>query len=197
MFVFSVKADKKKLLWIACGAVVLIVLIIVLVTSRGGAVQTAAGYQMQAQDNSQRKAFLAQFGWEVSEEPTEICEVIIPETFDSVYQKYNELQQSQEFDLTRYQGRRVKRWTYLVTNYPDYEGEVVANLLIYNNTVIGGDICSKALDGFMQGFRRNSEPIALPSESTAQSQAESQPQSAAASQEASSAAQSTAQTASK
>ena len=88
MFVFSVKADKKKLLWIACGAVVLIVLIIVLVTSRGGAVQTAAGYQMQAQDNSQRKAFLAQFGWEVSEEPTEICEVIIPETFDSVYQKY-------------------------------------------------------------------------------------------------------------
>ena len=51
---------------------------------------------------------------------------------------------------------------------------VVANLLIYNNTVIGGDIASNALDGFMQGFRRNSEPIALPSES-----APSTPESAA------------------
>lgn len=167
MFVFSVKADKKKLLWIACAAAVLTALILVIVTSRGRSVQTAAGYQMQAQDNAQRKAFLAQFGWEVSEEPTEICEIIIPETFDSVYQQYNTLQQSQEFDLTRYQGRRVKRWTYEVKNYPDYEGTVVANLLIYNNTVIGGDICSNALDGFMQGFRRNSEPIALPAESTA------------------------------
>ncbi|MGI6261663.1 MAG: DUF4830 domain-containing protein [Acutalibacteraceae bacterium] len=174
MFVFSVRADKKKLLWIVCAAAVLAVLIIVLATSRGSAVQTAAGYQLQAQDNAQRRAFLAQFGWEVSDEPTEICEVIIPETFDSVYQKYNELQQTQEFDLTRYQGRRVKRWTYEVKNYPDYEGTVVANLLIYNNTVIGGDIASNALDGFMQGFRRNSEPIALPSES-----APSTPESAA------------------
>ena len=88
MFVFSVKADKKKLLWIACAAVVLAALILVIVTSRGRSVQTAAGYQMQAQNNSQRKAFLAQFGWEVSEEPVEICEIIIPETFDSVYQQY-------------------------------------------------------------------------------------------------------------
>ena len=166
MFVFSVRADKKKLLWIVCAAAVLAVLVIVLAASRDGAVQTAAGYQFQAQDNAQRRAFLAQFGWEVSDEPTEICEVIIPEIFDSVYQKYNELQRAQEFDLTRYQGRRVKRWTYEVKNYPDYEGAVVANLLIYNNTIIGGDIASNALDGFMQGFRRNSEPIVLPLEST-------------------------------
>ena len=172
MFVFSVRADKKKLLWIVCAAAVLAVLVIVLAASRGGAVQTAAGYQLQAQDNAQRRAFLAQFGWEVSDEPTEICEVIIPEIFDSVYQKYNELQRAQEFDLTRYQGRRVKRWTYEVKNYPDYEGTVVANLLIYNNTIIGGDIASNALDGFMQGFRRNSEPIVLPLES-APSSAES------------------------
>ena len=164
MFVFSVKADRKKLLWVVCGAVILAVLIVVLAASRGRAVQTAAGYQLQARDNAQRRAFLAQFGWEVSEEPTEICEVIIPDTFDSVYQQYNELQRSQEFDLMRYQGRRVKRWTYEVKNYPDYEGTVVANLLLCNDTVIGGDIASNALNGFMQGFRRNSEPIRLPPE---------------------------------
>ena len=168
MFVLSVKADKKKLLWIVCAAAVLAVLLIVFFGSRGQAVQTAAGYQLQAQDNAGRKAFLAQFGWEVSDEPTEICEVIIPDTFDDVYQKYNDLQKTQEFDLTRYQGRRVKRWTYEVKNYPDYEGTVVANLLVYNNEVIGGDVCSHALDGFMQGFRRNSQPIELPAESTAQ-----------------------------
>ncbi|MDD6174794.1 MAG: DUF4830 domain-containing protein [Firmicutes bacterium] len=182
MFVFSVKADRKKLLWVVCGAVILAVLIVVLAASRGRAVQTAAGYQLQARDNAQRRAFLAQFGWEVSEEPTEICEVIIPDTFDSVYQQYNELQRSQEFDLMRYQGRRVKRWTYEVKNYPDYEGTVVANLLICNDTVIGGDIASNALNGFMQGFRRNSEPIRLPPESvpSAESGAVSAAESAAA-----------------
>lgn len=167
MFVFSVRADRKKLLGIVCVAAVLAVLILAAAASQRNAVQTAAGYRLQAQDNAQRRAFLEQFGWEVSEEPTEICEVIIPEIFDAVYEQYNELQREQEFDLTRCRGKRVKRWTYEVKNYPDYEGTVYANLLILGDTVVGGDIASNAADGFMQGFRRNSEPIALPSESAA------------------------------
>ena len=42
-------------------------------------------------------------------------------------------------------------------NYPGYEnkdGVVRANLLVYEGRVIGGDVCSVELDGFMQGFEK-------------------------------------------
>ena len=39
-------------------------------------------------------------------------------------------------------------------NYPGYEDLdcIHATLLIYDGQVIGGDICSTQLDGFMHGF---------------------------------------------
>ena len=71
------------------------------------------------------------------------------------YEKYNEIQKAQNLDLTPYAGKRAKRWTYNIKNYPGYEGDsgtVQANILVYEGAVIGGDICSTELDGFMQGF---------------------------------------------
>lgn len=50
-------------------------------------------------------------------------------------------------------------------NYPGYEGAdgtVQANILVYEGAVIGGDVCSTELDGFMQGFD-------FPTKTTAQS----------------------------
>ena len=52
----------------------------------------------------------------------------------------------------KYKGIRAKKYTYHVKNYPDTQEDVIANLLIYNNKVIGGDISSTALDGFTHGF---------------------------------------------
>jgi hypothetical protein len=49
----------------------------------------------------------------------------------------------------------VKRWTYELKNYPGYEskpGVVQANLLIDHGVVIGGDVCSLELGGFLHGF---------------------------------------------
>ncbi|MDD7216643.1 MAG: DUF4830 domain-containing protein, partial [Oscillospiraceae bacterium] len=83
------------------------------------------------------------------------AEVIIPAEFDRGYEKYNEIQKAQNLDLTPYAGKRAKRWTYNIKNYPGYEGDsgtVQANILVYEGAVIGGDICSTELDGFMQGF---------------------------------------------
>ena len=51
-----------------------------------------------------------------------------------------------------YKGKRVKRYTYEVTNYPGQASGVRANLLVDGGMVIGGDICSLTLDGFMHGF---------------------------------------------
>jgi hypothetical protein len=104
--------------------------------------------------NEDRVSFLSQFGWKVSEQPIEVEEVTIPAEWNDVYKNYNEIQKLQGLDLKRYMGKDVKRWTYLVTNYPKETGsEVHANILMYGNKIIGGDICSVNLNGFMHGFK--------------------------------------------
>ena len=93
----------------------------------------------------------------MEEEPLEVKEIIIPAEFDDVYEKYNDIQKEQGFDLTAYCSKRVKKWTYKVTNYPNYEGSdcIRATLLVFDGKVIGGDVCSVELDGFMHGFVNN------------------------------------------
>ena len=46
----------------------------------------------------------------------------------------------------------MKRYTYEVTNYPTGETGIQAGLLIYKNTVIGGEVLSSDLGGFIQGL---------------------------------------------
>ncbi len=101
-------------------------------------------------------SFISDFGWEVNEEPDEVREIIIPAEFDEVYTNYNAIQLNQGYDLSEYAGERVKRWTYTVKNYPEYIGEdcIKINILVYDGKVIGGDVCSVKLDGFMHGFSK-------------------------------------------
>lgn len=157
MFVVSVKTSKKKL-FVFFGAVLMLILLCVLIFGKGGdenyAVSSSGRYSLSAPDNAARREFLAQFGWQTGEEPVEICEVIIPESFNEVYEKYNQIQKEQGLDLSRYMGGRCKRWTYEITNYPGQSEGVRANLLVSEGKVIGGDISSVALDGFMHGFER-------------------------------------------
>ena len=101
----------------------------------------------------QRSAFLAQYGWEVDPEPLEIREVAIPEEFDEVYTRYNALQKEQGMDLLPYAGKTCKQWIYKVLNYPRSNEEVRAVMLVYEGQVIGGDISSVAIDGFMVTFQ--------------------------------------------
>ena len=107
-------------------------------------------------DSSQILTFISTFGWEVDEEPDEVREVIIPAEFDDVYNNYNAIQLKQGYDLQKYAGERVKRWTYTIKNYPEYVDQecIKINVLVYKGEVIGGDVCSVRLDGFMHGFSK-------------------------------------------
>lgn len=107
-------------------------------------------------DSSQILTFISTFGWEVDEEPDEVREVIIPAEFDDVYNNYNAIQLKQGYDLKKYAGERVKRWTYTIKNYPEYVDQecIKINILVYKGEVIGGDVCSVRLDGFMHGFSK-------------------------------------------
>ena len=98
--------------------------------------------------------FLSQFGWVVDAGSVETKEVTIPAQFDKVFAGYNELQKSQGLDLSKYKKKAVTRYTFAVTNYDGYEGTVYANVLTYRGRVIGGDICSADVNGFIHGFEK-------------------------------------------
>ncbi len=153
MFVYSVKSSKIKMVALVLVAIAAVIALLC-ITQRhkptlGGSMRLAAATAQE------RSAFLSQFGWEAGEDPMEVSEVIIPAQFDETYTKYNDIQKAQNMDLSNYAGKRVKRWTYEIKNYPGYEGKpgvVQANLLIDRGVIIGGDICSLELGGFLHGF---------------------------------------------
>lgn len=155
MFVYSLKSKHIKVALLLFFAVFTVVSLFIL--SRDTA-QTGKGdnVTLKASTQEERVAFLSQFGWEIDEDPVEVREVIIPEEFDDTYTAYNEIQKKQGFDLTVYAGIRVKRWTYTVKNYTGYENKecIHANILVYDGLVVGGDVCSVELDGFMHGFTK-------------------------------------------
>ena len=102
--------------------------------------------------NENRVAYLTAWGWEVSAEPIATQELLIPGEMDDSYSEYLSLQQEQGFDLTKYAGKRVKRYTYEVLNYPSGQTGVQVNLLLYRNTVVGGEVLSPGLEGFLHGL---------------------------------------------
>ena len=102
--------------------------------------------------NQDRIDYLSAYGWQVSEEPITTQELLIPKEMDGSYAEYLALQNSQGFDLQKYAGKRVKRYTYEVLNYPTGETGVQVNLLICKNTVVGGEVLSPQLDGFLHGL---------------------------------------------
>ncbi len=155
MFIYSIKAPKNKLAAAAIALTAVVATALVLFGRTGQpASKNDEAISYKAENAEQRAAFLAQFGWKTPEEPTEVKEVVIPESFDDGYTEYAELNKNQGLDLEIYKGLRAKRWTYDILNYPGLEGTgtVQANLLIYNGRVIGGDICSLEQGGFMHGF---------------------------------------------
>ncbi len=124
----------------------------------GAASQTAAAPAVPSpkgiKSNEDRVEYLRSYGWEVKEEPLATQELLVPQEMDDSYDEYLALQAGQGFDLTKYAGKRLKRYTYEITNYPSGETGVQANLLICRNTVVGGEVLSPRLDGFLHGLSR-------------------------------------------
>ena len=157
MFVVSVKTGKRRM--ILALAAVLVILTAALAAGKllGGA--QAAQSLPAGETNEQRLAFLLGYGWEADTEAVEVREITIPDVFDDVYLKYNEVQKAQDMDLERYRGKTCRQWIYNVTNYPA-QGTVHASLLVLDGKIIGGDLSSTELDGFLCAF--NGEGAELP-----------------------------------
>ena len=160
MFIYSMRANTIKFFAVICCALTALIALVAFVptyitgddTAQAG-VDASYNYE-KIKSNDDRINFLKQFGWEVEAEPIKEQQVMIPKDFDKVFSAYNELQRKQGLDLSSFKKKSVMRYTYVIKNYPDYEGEVYVNLLVYRNTVIGGDVCSADVNGFVHGFER-------------------------------------------
>ena len=154
MFIYSIKAKTVKLFGFICVLLVGVIMLAAFVPNTSFVPASSEGEidYSGIRNNEDRIGFLRQFGWEVSPEETESEQVTIPAEFDKVFAGYNEIQKRQGLDLSKYKGKTMMRYTYDVTNYPDYEGKVQANILVYRGKVIGGDICSADINGFIHGF---------------------------------------------
>lgn len=89
--------------------------------------------------------FLSNLGYTFDKKPEEISEIKIPEGFGNVYTEYNRLQEAAGFDLTPLRGKTVTRYTFRLKDceFP------LANILVSDGKICGGDIMDPSLSGKM------------------------------------------------
>ena len=148
MMVMTAKLDLKKVILMVAGAAALVVALLLLLGDRPE--ETAAA---PLSDNDRRVGFLKDFGWEVTPSPRESSQVKIPEEASRLFERYNNLQKAQGYDLTDYAGKKVMRYVYEITNYPGAKEPVYATLLVYKNNIIGGDVTATGSGGKIRPFR--------------------------------------------
>lgn len=151
MFIYTVRASTLRFFAIICMAAGVFLGLLYLTPADAQIV--GASVKLDGADtNDGRRAYLSSLGYETEQMPVESIKIKIPSEFDKIYAGYNEIQKTKGFDLSKYKEKTVERYTYKVTNYKDYEGEVYANVIVYRGKVVGGDICSADAAGFVVGL---------------------------------------------
>ncbi len=108
---------------------------------------------LEAKTLEQRVNFLKKHGFEAEKTSETKKQVVIPAEFDNVYLSYNSIQKAMGFDLEDFKGEKVNLYSLKITNYPKDSKNVYATLLVKKGKIIGGDIHSTELNGFMHGFK--------------------------------------------
>lgn len=157
MVIVSAKITRQKIL-LALLAAAGIILLLSFLVKNADAPAAPENVQPAVQErtldgaaNDTRVAFLQSYGWQVDATPTETREVRIPQEFNDVFTRYNDLQKQQGFDLSEYAGKTAKRYVYAIENHPDGEG-CYATVLVHKNKIIGGDVSKTGENARMHGF---------------------------------------------
>lgn len=134
--------SKKKLCVILASLIILLIIIGQLVTINAGGIDGST--------NALRCEYLSGLGYTVDETAISVKEIVIPENFSDVYNEYNRLQQKVGFDLSPYKGDKAVVYTYRLSGSED----MVINLMVHDNNIIGGDVSSVRIDGEMRALER-------------------------------------------
>jgi len=148
MFICSFKLNKARALSGVAAICLALTLVFLIAPAKGEntVLKYAASNQQEMVD------FLESVGYTVAPEAIMVETVMIPEKFDQKYTNYNEKQKPAGFDLEKYAGKTVRKYTFKVLNYDESNTEVVANLLIFDGQIIGGDVSATELGGFCNGL---------------------------------------------
>lgn len=149
MMVMTAKVDMKKtaILLVSIAAVI----IAIIMFFSGSDAQTTSAPAIS--NNDARVKFLKDFGWDIGSSPTESSQVRIPDQTSEVFDRYNQLQKSQGYDLSKLAGKNAMRYVYKVNNYPGATDPVYATVLVYKNQIVGGDVTDTSPKGKVQGFK--------------------------------------------
>ena len=148
MFILTAKVNAKKVIACILALAAVACAVMMFSGSQNAPAVNANTSAAKVKTNEERIGFLKALGIQPADDPAEFMEIKIPDKFDQVFERYNSIQLEQGYDLSKYTGRRVMRYTYDISNHTSGQA-ARANLLIYKDTVIGGDVCSVELGGFM------------------------------------------------
>lgn len=158
MFVFSFKATTAKILCAAVACIAIAVIAVSFMPDAGYAMNvnkivSSGDISLKGIDSVEKQIeLLSALGIEVEITPVQSGSVCVPKKFDAALEKYNELQKKQGFDLSKYRGKNVDRYTYKVKQHINSDSDADGNstngadgfyatLILYKNKVVGADIC--------------------------------------------------------
>lgn len=140
VFSFNSKRAVKAAVVTVC-AVFLVVLCVIIAMEKKTAVPEYATadeigrYFTEAADTEMQEEFLEQFGIKVDTKSKTSDKIIIPKSFDDVYEEYNGLQKLIGLDLSPFKGGEANRVVYKMKDKEKY-----VTLLIFKGHVIGGHL---------------------------------------------------------
>ena len=151
MFTKCLKLTKKRAVIIILIAAALMLAAVMLRSSPGCSFGVSELINVTSAEG--RIKYLSKLGWEADVSTEECKYVLIPKEFEGVMHSYSKLQTEQGYDFASFGGLECKQYTYVVTNYPASDETVYATLYIKGGRVIGGDIHSASIDGFMHTLK--------------------------------------------
>ena len=133
MFTLNFRLTRDRIIIAAC---VLITAIALLWHSL-----SLGGVTPRGDSRESRVDFLNSLGYSVLDK-SEVCKTInLPFEFDHVYDSYNQLQKTADFDLSSFRGCEADMYTYKLTEFKALK-EASVSLIVYRNKIIGGDVSS-------------------------------------------------------
>lgn len=150
MRVMTIKAKPKTIFGIILALTGLIVVLLSFVGNHNGETKETMA-TISCQTKQERMDYISSKGFKCGESE-EQKDITIPKSFNDVYEKYNQIQKNQGFDLEKYKGKTATVFTYSITNYKSNDN-VIANLIVCDGILIGADLCDTSVDnGFLVGL---------------------------------------------
>ena len=111
-------------------------------------VNTSSSIGNKIVTNEDRVELISSLGYTVLPEIVEEKQIIIPNKFNDVYMKYNDLQQKSGFDLKNFSGLKANVYKYKIDGK-----DLFVNIILSDGVLIGGDVSSSELNGEMSPLR--------------------------------------------